>query len=243
MRRLAALALCCSLPLAVAAPTTSGTPDFLICTLDTGFPPLSHPNGSGLAQRAVEQAIVGLPLQLKWTLAPRRRCVAEIQTGRVQAIFAIRNPRYSTVVAYPGGNTRPDARHAAAIVRVRVYRLKGSAAHWDGTRFALLGNRAVGVQSGFGYKDTLVALGVPVDDGAAELKQQFAKLASGRLALVLAIEGEADLLLQGELATRIEALPLPFVDDPLYLVVNQQFYATHREAIDTLWQRLTPRLR
>ncbi|SMC22001.1 polar amino acid transport system substrate-binding protein [Andreprevotia lacus DSM 23236] len=222
-------------PLASAA-----VPVLVICTLDQPFLPFTHPDGSGLAQQAIRNAAAGLPVQLKWVTAPRRRCVADLSTNTTQGLVAAYDLQRTAYTAYPMRNGQPDRQRNVAMVRVRFYVRSASPLSWDGNKLGGVADPLVGVQAGFVYANDLLQHGIRADEGAPGLDAQFAKLANGRVDAVAAMENEAAPLIAQRYPGQIRALEPVFEDIPLYLAVSLPFYQQNRALVETIWSRLAP---
>lgn len=209
-----------------------------LCTLDRPFYPYTMPDGSGEAQLWLRHAAHGQRIEISNTTAPRARCLEQLRVGETDALIAVFVEERRAFGVYPPGSERADETYALVIPRFRVYRLRGSAVSWNGSSFSGLGDGSVAVQAGFAQAKQLVAIGAAVDTGASTTEQNLQKLALGRVAAVLALESEAQPIVDHAYSNRIEALPTPFTVAPLYLLVNRTFYTRHRERIDALWHAI-----
>lgn len=116
--------------------------------------------------------------------------------------------------------TAPDTSRAVSVVRFAVYQKKGGTVRWDGSAFAGLDQRPVGIQVGLAVAQRLRQTGVKADEGAKTIEQNLEKLAQRRVQAMVALEGEAQPLIARRFAGRIEALPKAFDVTPIYLHVH-----------------------
>ncbi|MCG2585511.1 ABC transporter substrate-binding protein [Massilia sp. TS11] len=227
---LAALVCLCSLPVQALS--------LRLCTFDNPFPPYTMPDGSGQVQELIRRASRPLGLRIEATYAPRRRCLALAEQGKVDALIGGYVRERERYAVYPMDGEHADPTRALAVTRFMIYRQRDSAVRWDGQRLGGLGGLAVGVQSGFIHADLLRAIGVAVDDGAHTGEQNLAKLAAGRLAAMVGSENDVSPMLQAAFKNRIEMLPVPFHVTPLYLMVEQRYYHAHKATVQSLWDNI-----
>lgn len=210
-------------------------PTLRLCTADVPFYPYTMPDGSGLSQQLIRLALRDLPLQLKNHTAPRARCLQDSRGGQADALVGVFAAERLQWLSYPMKGNEPDIGASLARPRFMVYRRSGSEADWDGRRFYHLDHGAVGVQFGFSYGLELERLGVTVDDKAPSAEQVLRKLERGRIAIAVLQEEQARALLDGAVVEQIEALPVPFVQQTLYLIVTRDFQSRHPALVKQLW--------
>jgi polar amino acid transport system substrate-binding protein len=209
-----------------------------LCTLDHPFPPYTMPDGSGQAQELLRLAGKEQGILIENVVAPRLRCIARLRAGEVDALLSGFLPERMDYGVFPMTGAVADESRAVSMVRFIVYRQKGGTAQWDGRAFSGLDQRPVGIQTGLAVVKRLRETGVLVDEGAKTIEQNLEKLVRGRVQAMIALEGEAQPLIDRSYASRIEALPKAFDSTPIYLHVHPGYYASNREAIDKLWSAL-----
>lgn len=213
-----------------------------LCTFDRPFAPYTMPDGSGQTQELLRRAAQGAAIVIDNSFAPRARCLAQLQSGEVDALVATYLPERLSYGAVPMLGGEPDPSHTLAVIPFMAYRRTGSGVQWDGKRFTGLAHGQaggqVGVQAGFFHAALLRKQGVAVDDGAKTTEQNLGKLALGRVAAVVARDAEAAPLIERHFKGQIDMLPAPFHLTPLFLMVNRGFYNRHRAAIDDYWQAI-----
>lgn len=213
-----------------------------LCTLDHPFPPHTMPDGSGQAQRLLRLAAKEQGIVIENSVAPRLRCINMLKSGEVDAVLSAYLPERRDYGVFPMAGATPDEARAVSVVRFAIYRAAGGTVRWDGAAFGGLDQRPVGIQVGLAVSQRLRQTGVKVDEGAKTIEQNLEKLARGRVQAVVALEGEAQPVIEQKYAGGIEALPKAFATTPIYLHVGPAYYASNREAVEKLWSSL-PRLR
>lgn len=210
-----------------------------MCAMDVDYPPFARVDGSGTMQYLVFQAAKGIGLGVDRHVAPRRRCLEELKAGISDAMASAYAPQRTDIAVFPMAGGAIDASMALGVMNYYVYRRKGSTLDWDGRRFSALGDKKVGVQSGFIYViERLQQLGVPFDDGAKALEPNLAKLAAGRVDAVVGMMEEADGLVARHYPGQIERTSKVFEQTPVYLMVSRQFHAQHPQLVERYWEAI-----
>lgn len=209
-----------------------------LCTLDHPFPPHTMPDGSGQAQVLLRQAAEMESIEIENIVAPRLRCINMLKAGQIDAVLSAFLPERMDYGKFPMTGSMPDASRAVSVVRFVIYRNTGSAVQWNGIAFTGLDQRPIGIQVGLAVSQRLRQSGVKVDEGAKTIEQNLEKLARGRVQAIVALESEAQPLVNQHFAGSIEALPVAFDSTPIYLHVQPAYYARNREAVEKLWMTL-----
>ncbi|MBA5605842.1 hypothetical protein H3H36_10755 [Duganella sp. FT3S] len=209
-----------------------------LCIFDRPLPPITMPDGSGQVQELLRRAARSTSIAIQSVPASRASCLAQLQSGQVDAMLGAFLPERLAYAAYPMAGEQADESQAVAQARFMVYRRHGSAVDWDGHQFSNLGRQPVGIQPAFLHANLLRQLGVVTDEASLNTADNLGKLAQHRVAAVVALEGEGAALIASRYAGEIEALPQPFHVTPMYLVLNRVYYGQHRAAIDAYWLSL-----
>lgn len=210
-----------------------------MCAMDVDYPPFARVDGSGTLQYLVFQAARGMKLEIERHIAPRRRCLEELKSGQSDAMASAYAPQRTDIAVFPMAGGKIDASMAMGVMNYYVYRRKGSSVDWDGRRFSGLGDKKVGVQSGFIYViERLQQLGVSYDDGAKALEPNLAKLAAGRLDAVVGMMEEADRAIARNYPGQVERTGKVFEQTPVYLMVSRQFHARHPQLVERYWEAI-----
>lgn len=102
----------------------------------------------------------------------------------------------------------------------------------------------LGVPHGVSYAAMLRSQGIEVDDGAADMRRNIEKLKLGRIdgfAISLASPGDMDQEIAANYGPGVVRLQRPIRSATIHLLMNQQFYATHREQAEAIWTWLGQR--
>lgn len=224
---------------AAFAQATPGPARMRVCAMDVDYPPFGKVDGSGHLQYLVRQVAGRMNVRLERHLAPRRRCLEEIKAGISDAMASAYSPQRTEIAAFPMAGDTIDASKALGVMTYYVYRRKGGPLDWDGKRFNDIGDKKLGVQSGFIFIiERLQQLGVAYDDGAKALEPNLAKLAAGRVDGVVAMMEEADRLVALGYPGQIERTSKVFEQTPVYLMVSRQFYAKHPKLVEKYWEAM-----
>lgn len=233
---------CAGLTMAMLLGTACARPETVparirMCGMDVDYAPFGKTDGTGHLQYLVFQAAKGMNLEVERHIAPRRRCLEEIKAGISDAMASAYSPQRAEIAAFPMAGGVVDASKAMGVMTYYVYRRTGSALDWDGRRFKELGERKLGVQSGFLYvTERLKQLGVPFDDGAKALDSTFSKLVAGRVEGVVGMMEESDQLILSRYPGQLERTSKVFDQTPVYLMVSRQFYNRHPKFVERYWR-------
>lgn len=211
-------------------------PVLRLCSLDVDFAPVARVDFTGHYQYLLQLAARKAGIRIERKVAPRRRCMDELRSGKSDAMIgAFTQERYATA-AFPMAGNAPDVTKSFGTVRYYPYRRTEDSVRWDGERFHDL-DGSVGVESAFVFvTDRLRELGVPYEDGAKTLEQNMDKLRADRVDVVIGMDLEADRLVASRHAGRIERAGGAFDLSPMYLILSRQFHARHPELAQRLWR-------
>jgi polar amino acid transport system substrate-binding protein len=221
------------------AGAANGPARMRVCAMDVDYPPFGKVDGTGHLQYLALQAAKGVGMQLDRHVAPRRRCLEEIKSGVSDAMASAYSPQRTEIAVFPMEAGEVDASKAMGVMTYYVYRRTGSPLDWDGRRFRELGDKRLGVQSGFIYViERFQQLGVLFDDGAKALEPTMAKLAAGRVEGVVGMMEEADALIAKNYPAQMERTNKVFEQTPVYLMVSRQFYAQNPALVERYWKAI-----
>ncbi len=209
-----------------------------VCTLDQPFPPFTMPDGSGQAQELLRQTSKATAVGFDNIVAPRLRCLEMMKAGEVDAILSAYLPERRAYGAFPMNGQQVNESMQLGAVRFLVYRKRGDHVQWNGKSFLHLDNGKVGVLAGLAVAKLIGQTGATTDEGAKTIEQNFQKLAIGRVRAVVALEADAQRVLEQQFKDRLEVLPTPFDVTPIYLHVNLNFYARNQLAVDQFWKAI-----
>lgn len=195
------------------------------------------PARPGMAVELVQRSLNRIGVRLQLTRLPGRRLMEEVKAGRQDGIlgFLYSNDRARDLV-YPMRGGRPDDTRYAARLAHSLYRREGTPVTWDGGRIAGLSN-PVAVSSTTLVADLLAGQGVDVVRIESS-GQMFGMLALGRVDAVAVLDILGDRQMRSQTQIRIEKLSPPLLVEDFHVPVSRQFYAAHREMVESLWRTI-----
>lgn len=206
-----------------------------LCSIDQAFYPFVMPDGSGLFQQQVKKVAGEFSEKVDITYTPWARCLTELKNSEIDATIGAFTPERLAYAVYPMKQNQIDPSRAMGLIRFNFYRLKGSTADWDGKKFSGLKEKKVAVQFGFAYHHKLKDLGIEIEDSSRSTEQLFDKLKAGRLPLILALESDAERYLHEHPSDKVEAVKIPFEEDPLYFMTTKKFFTEHKALVEKVW--------
>lgn len=211
-----------------------------LCHEDEDVRPWILKESKGLNMILLELVAAKSRINLKLNAMPWKRCLAEIEAGRMDGGFAASyKGERAQYAVYPGVKDKLDVARRLHSNTYSLYRIKGSTINWDGNKFANL-TGAIGAQFGYSIADDLRKLGVNVDDGAKPSEANLQKLLVGRVQAVALLTLEADQLLSmdAKLASKIEKIKTPLVDKPYFVIFGKAFYSQNKKAVEDFWDMI-----
>ena len=211
-----------------------------VCTENDDSYPWVLKNRPGLTilqLQLVEKKVQG---KLAIEPLPWRRCLEEIKTGGVDAVFKISYSaaRAAELGVYPMQGDKLDAGKRLLTDSYSLYRLKGTKVEWDGKTLKVDG--VVGAQSGFSVVDQLKSLGAKVDDGVRSADISLRKMLAGRIVALALQTEEGDMSIEGDpdFKTKIERIKPVLVEKPYFLIFSKQFYAANTVYAKEIWEAI-----
>lgn len=228
------LALC--LPLAAPAAATSLT----VCISDEAFPPFTSPHQEGESQQRIRLAVERQGWQVEFLAMPWRRCLAGVQHDLYDAIAGVAaTPEYQAFMAFPRRDGQLDQARALGVTRLVVFRPVGGSAGWNGQRFSRMAKPVLYLSGRATLKALLAHRGTPADDTAKTSTQLALMLLKGRGSLAIDHDYQvAQLAAMPAFQGRLEVLPAPLGEAPVYLAVGWHLYERHRPLIEAVWDEL-----
>ncbi len=211
------------------------------CTEDNDSYPWLIKNRVGATVFLLNLVEKQLNVRFETAALPWKRCMAELKTGSVDALYKISfSPeRAAEIGIYPMQGEKPDATKRLLIDSYSLYRQKGSTAvEWDGKTLKVAGR--VGAQTGFSVVEQLRRAGTVVDEGARDADSHLRKLVLGRVAAVALQTEEGDNAIQSdsEFRDRIERISPFLVEKPYYLIFSRQFQARQPKLVADIWNSI-----
>ncbi len=231
-RCVATLALALAMP--ASMPALAAGPTITLCYERADVKPWRTQTGEGLNFELLRLVAERADVEFHFQSMPWKRCLAQLKANAVDGAFAVSyKPDRREIGEYPGGAT-PDAGKRMHIDRYILLRRKGGTLDWDGRALRNV-DGAIGAQLGYSITDQLRSLNVTVDEGSQRSDELVKKLLAGRLAGAAVGGSDARTLLEGPYGDRIEALPLPLVEKPYFLMLSHQLVARQPALAQRVW--------
>ena len=215
---------------------------FVVCVEDEPFLPLTngHLSPPGSAQILMATAAKNLKIPLEIKIVPWKRCRALVVSGDYDAMlcagYAGINFKNAVFPMLPGGS--PDKAKAVGSVKTYLYRRKGGKADYVNGKFIGIASPLVGITSGYQtHIDAITQRGARFDDSAPSVEQQAKMLVAGRVDLVAGERAFARLLTK-QYQEQLEQLPVPLIEPFYYLAFSKQYYPSHKEMVESLWNEI-----
>lgn len=208
-----------------------------LCYEDAGNFPWLIKGGHGLVNKLLEMAGAKSGVKIEQRALPWKRCLSDIgygtQDGGGAASYSDERASFAVYPTTADGTLDPSRRLKTD--GYSLYRLKGTAADWDGKQLTKLSG-PVGAQLGYAAGADLRKLGAVVDEAGVSAELNMKKLLVGRIQLLalLTLEGD-ELLERPEFAGKIEKLPRPLSEKPYFIIFNKDFYRHHKKEVNALW--------
>jgi polar amino acid transport system substrate-binding protein len=228
----------CLLACALCAGAPAGAADRItLCFERQEVLPWRTLDGGGLNFELLGEVARRLGLQFAYESMPWKRCLEQLKANAVDGAFAVSFSQERLALGvYPGGTT-PDPQQRMHVDRYMLVRRKGSPVGWDGKAFSHVDGR-IGFQLGYSVGDFLRAQHVPVDEGSQKAEELVQKLVAGRLAAAALGGGDVVRLMRTPLGSQIEALPVPLIEKPYYLMLSHAFAARDPALAERIWKTI-----
>ena len=194
------------------------------------------PGYSAVMMQSIEKQL-GVPIKL--SPMPWKQCMAEVKSGAmdgaINASFAADRAEFSVYPVKLDGET--DATKRMYRATYALYRMKGTAAGWDGQKLTGI-DATIGAPTGYSVISQLTKLGGKVDDSANATTEILKRVASGRYQVAALQTTEADDTLQdnAELRSKIERVSPPLAEKPYFTIFSKVFYAKHGQTAKEIWK-------
>lgn len=209
-----------------------------LCYEDVPQRPWTLPDGSGLNFELLKRVEAQLGERFQFIAEPWRRCLEEVRTGVMDAVFAAADSPerrvYSVVPTLANG--QPDKTFAMYEDKFNVYLRTGSGANWDG-QVLRTPNNIVLTQSGYIVARLLRERGFHVDESVKSAEDGLRLLANGSYDAAVLQGPEAVTLIKSDprFRTAVTQAPSPYEMLPLFLMVSRHTYARDAQRIQKIW--------
>jgi polar amino acid transport system substrate-binding protein len=192
--------------------------------------------GKGLNIVLMESAAAKIGAKLEIQKLPWKRCLGAVEDGSIHgAIAASYKDERAKFAVYPTKDGKPDADRRLHTEEYSLYRAKGGAVSWDGTKFSNLSG-SIGAQRGYSIIDNLKKWDAKVDEGGAFPKDNMKKIIGGQVQGVALTTQEGDMLLNSpEFAGKIEKIASPLIQKPYFTIFGKDYYSQNQKLADNLW--------
>lgn len=177
-------------------------------------------------------------LRIVFSRKPWARCLAELETGTVDAIFSSSfKPDRLKIGVYPMKDGKDDRRYRIDTKSYSLYKLSDAAIKWDGKRFDHVQQGIIALR-GYAIVDELARQGLIVKE-VNRPDDAFRMLMAGRA------DGFAHLTEFGDYVLRknpeftgIVKVTPPLVTKDYYLQISHQFQARQQALVPAIWTAL-----
>ncbi|WP_301152612.1 hypothetical protein [Metapseudomonas otitidis] len=198
-------------------------------------------DGSGLNQALLNQLGEDLHLDIRQVPLPWKRCLDGLSRGLYDGAFAASfNPERLALGLYPGlKDGRPDRDYRLHDASYSLYRIKGSAADWDGQAFHGIQGQ-VGSLSGFSIIPMLLNHGLQVEETSRDPVALMRMLHGHRFDVAAMQTLRADKVLADhpDLSVDIEKRPIPLEQKDYYLMLSHQRVQGSPQLAQSIWDEV-----
>lgn len=225
---------------AAAAASAEGSA-LKLCYEDQDSYPWVMSDGTGLNLQLLGLVEQALALRFELVPVPWKRCLSGLERGIYDGAFASSYKAERLALGrYPlDDDGRLDERRRLHTSSYALYRRRGGAPVWDGTRFHRLDGR-IGSLSGFSIVDFLREHGAAVDETSRDPLALLQMLRHGRVQAAALQSLRADFLLQGhpQLAATIEKVKLPLEEKAYYLMLSNALVVADPALALAIWSEI-----
>ena len=185
--------------------------------------------------KLLESKIPGL--KVVFQRCPVKRCLNDIETGAVDALFnlSFKESRLK-IAAYPWKNGSVDTDRKLTTINYSFYKKKGTDFNWDGKNVS--GTvKTIGAPAGYSIVGDLKKIGLTVSE-ATSTERNMKKLAAGRVSAVTTLDNKGDIAIKKPNFSNIEKVQPPFKAKPYYLVISNQFKDKNSAMAEKIWTTL-----
>jgi polar amino acid transport system substrate-binding protein len=228
--------------LLLAVPAARARPPSLVfCHEDQDSYPWVLKDRPGLNVLLIRQLEREIGVPIRVVALPWMRCLAELTANSVDGAFSasfkaerLQMGRYPT-----GKDGKPDPALRLHMASYSLYRPRGSALYWNGSRLENL-QGAIGTLAGHSIIDVLREMGAQVDDRSKSPVETLRKVALGRLQGAVLQTSRASHLLGNhpDLAAVIERDPAVLDERPYFLLLSFKLVEQEPAFSAQLWKQV-----
>lgn len=210
----------------------------VLCIEDQAAAPYTFPTKDGTMQVLIKMAAKQINQPVTFKIQPWKRCIEDVRGGALNGLLnAGYTPFHADYAAFPLSGGKANTAQSLARMDIMAYRMKGSKAGWDGSKFANVA-KPVLIPSGFAtISDQLKSINVSYDDNTKEPLRNFYKMIAGQGDVILGFDVEMNALIAShkDIDDKVEMIPTKFMTADFYVPFNKAYYAAHKEQVDALW--------
>jgi len=210
-----------------------------VCIPDESVDPIFFIEHDGASQMIVRAATQSIGQSVEFIPVPQRRCDEGIKSGIYDAAL----PRaalsdFFDFLIFPKDNQHIEKNYSVLQVSMLAVRRIGSSANWNGSIFFNT-DKPILLKSGVNFvKIKLINLGMQIDEGPDQTSA-MRKLINNRGDIaIISSEKAKELTNQAEFRSKVEILPIPFEDVPLFLAFSKAYYDISRSNADAIWLKI-----
>jgi len=233
----------------LAGPARASEAELRLCMAESSQLPLTLWRMAQLAEQLPSQldvftaALLGRQarLRVQAQVLPWRRCLLEVQMGRLDAVLGLSyTPERAQWAVFPlragapdeGLRLRHDAYHWYVSTRTKL--------RWDGEALRGLPAPRLGSVAGYSVVERLQAQGYVVDTQTASVAASLRMLALGRIDAAALLQGEVEPWLAREpgLAQGLRRLDPPLLRRSYFLAFSQAYAQQDAQRLQRIWAAL-----
>ena len=210
------------------------------CSGPADFYPWHMANKSGLNLVLLNKVGTKLGVKITFVSYPWKRCLLEMQTGKVDGAFAssFKTDRLE-MGAYPmtpEGKPNPDKRLMTE--GYHLFKLKGSNLDWDGTQFINL-TGPIATTLGYSIVDQLKSAGIHVQEIPGRTQTVFQMVLLGRAQAAAMVTQVGDWVIANPpYQGKFEKVSTPLVQKPYYLMLSYQLLKADPDFANAIWDAI-----
>lgn len=226
----------------LSMPAWAGSTIRVCADNDNNFPLAASeqhsPARPGILIEIIRQAAAAENVALELIFAPWKRCNLLMLTGQTDAMLASANtPDRAGQSRFPSASEAYIWLAEYPLFVKKVHQPTAPSLQWDGERLSGP-TKNIYAEPGLMVRDKLRQLGAVVPPNIV-LNNAPLMVARGRLdGFVTEVNIGWQLLANQNLQDELETLPVPVLQVPWYVPVSRQFYDSHPELVERLWQRI-----
>lgn len=231
-----------SLPLlaALAAPAACAAPLHL-CYEDVAQPPWTQDDGSGLNITLLKKVATLTGDKFILSRRPWARCLEETRLGRMDGMIGAADTPERRQFSIPPllADGSADAGKALHFTRVHIFLRVAGAASWDGKTLRNPRGSVI-TQRAYFIGDLMRQRGYQVIDTVKSSEEALRLLVAGGADVAVLMEHSTRGLLRDDPRFRgkVVQAPLPYLEMPLFLLINRERYGRDPRRIEALWTAL-----